>query len=429
MHKAVRWTAVASFAVLVVAGVLAWAGQRNEALRRFDTEQAAPVGDSHPLLQGEAVRQEPFANSAVSGSGRPMAGAKVYGLDSNGDKDLIGTTDAKGETPLGNRPGTVAVAPDGRIALFPQGNRFVFGTSASVRLHLSDGKGHPRVGQRISIAPAYGIRPIRMFGKVEPLSSPMQDLDARFSGETDRQGNVTFAWVPKDIWYDVTAHLEGNRTMRFEGAVRTGRRVDLVVAYDRQVMGRVVRGASSSPLAGAEVALVETNDGAYPRRVVQRAKTDAEGRYRFGKLLNCAYSIRLESPSKVTGPGFVESRADSGSWVPRGYDGPSWPGRETFADNMHTRLEPSRPVTTCDFRWWPSAKVTVELDSKGDRAVWVGRWAASMSGEGAASFLVTAGAHQVFVWEETPEGYRKIELGKVVARAGDDLRVRFKVPG
>jgi hypothetical protein len=282
-----------------------------------------------------------------------MAGVKVYGFAAGGEKDLIGTTDSKGETPLGNRSGTVAVAPDGRIAHFPQGNRFVFGTTASIRLHLSDGKGHPRAGQRISIAPAYGTQPIRMFGKVEPLSPPMRDLETHFSRRTDRRGNVTFSGLQADVWYDVAAHLEGDRTMRFEGSVRPGRRVNLVVARDRQVVGRVVRGASGLPLAGVDVALVETNDGAYPQRVVHRAKTNADGRYRFKNLLNCAYSIRLDAPAKVAGPGFIEARTDSGAWVSRGYDGPSWPERETFADNMHTRLQPTRRVTTCDFRWWP----------------------------------------------------------------------------
>lgn len=439
------WIAFASVALIVTVRVISWAQNQNAAQQRTERE-AAP--SPHPVSaaagQKETITPATTEVVARTPSGRPVAGVKIFGGDgaAHGNHPWLAKTDRRGHATLEGEDGEIAVAPDGRIAfgdVIDSGRRdFVFGPADSVRLRFTDGRGRPWAHQRVTIDLSMWNVPIKPYGKRTPYVESSPAVEKFFSRRTDARGYATFPKMPRDLRFAVTAHLPGERPMNFEGSVPPGKRVDLKVTRDLQVTGKVVHGPTGKPIPGVKVILVETNDGNYPQLAVRTTTTDGNGRYRFKNLLNCTYSIRLDSVNPQA-LGWVYSRTGTGAWTCRGGNGPDPIPVDSFPSNMHTRLYPTGPVTVCDFQWLGTGKLRIEFapwapDPKADARIWAKRssgesWFGQIAADGTATLPVPPGTYSVkgerYWGEETEE----TSLGSIVAKEGETTLIRRAAPG
>lgn len=440
MHKAVGRIAFLASAI----GAAAWAfwgakGQIAASERAAQIVQTPQPPSKAPAEFG--VPPGPMVLRVATAKGRPLSGVKIFQWRAGepSDKAFLGVTDGAGRVELDSADPhylrLIALRPNGQIEMHYEGDRLKFGPSRAVRLRVTDGRGRPWARHRITLFPTdYAGEKLQPFGFVKPAPFLAPALASRLTRTTDSGGNVTFPGLPVDQPFTVIAHVEG-RPLEMEGCVLPGRQLDMVVRQDGEVTGRVTRRETGAPLAGVKVALVQTNDGVFPTPVVRDAITDAKGWYRFEGLLNCGYSIRLKDPAKAAGgPCWIEAKPDDHLWFYRGYDGT--PPANWSYDGLsmsHTRLWSRRRVTRCDFRWTPSAFLTVKTDP------WDFPWGAvklingegkifgeELGKDGEKTIPAPAGDYTLRLSARVRKGeYRDATLGKVTLRPGEAKRVQF----
>jgi len=308
--------------------------------------------------------------------------------------------------------------------------------TGTVRLHLTDTHNRPIPNHEIWLTSTNSTKSVRPIGVQWFLP------DSPLHGKTNHAGEVAISKVPlgKPMMvvtkfgprFDDFVEKNGNSSgssldvMKFEGAVYAGRRAHIVLARDREISGKVTD-ASGKPLEGVDVLLSDTgfgHMGGYPGTTLDRQSTDANGVYRFTRLPNCAFLIMADAKPHMA----VESRPGSGPWELLAIVGQGWTSASAVLD---------KPVTTCDFRIYPTARLTVTFrgtpsELKGWTG-WISRGKVTVAARDidydASSSTITCDAlpGQNTIVLTRDRGEKRIVVKRFTIKTGESLRVEISM--
>ena len=309
--------------------------------------------------------------------------------------------------------------------------------TGTVRIHLTDAHNRSIPNHDIWLSETNSTKPVRPFGVQWYIPSG----PGSFHGTSNRSGDVAISRVPlckpmmvvtkfgprfdAFVGKDNPSGLKLD-VMKFEGAVYAGKRAHIILANDREITGKVTD-AAGKPLNGVKVLLSDTgfgHMGGYPGTTLDRQATDGSGVYRFTRLPSCAFLLLPDAPTHMA----VESRPGKGPWDFLAIVGQEW----TSASALLTR-----PITVCDFRIYPTARLTVMFkgtpsEFKGWTA-WISRGSVTVAAReidyDATSSTITCDAlpGQITVVLTRDRGEKRIVAKKFVIKTGESLKVEISM--
>jgi hypothetical protein len=304
---------------------------------------------------------------AVSLSGKPVPGVKIYACNSFGGEDrLLGVTNSVGLSPAIRAESPIfGIAPDGRLAIDWRGRGFRFARTGTIRVRLQDGRGRPLTSKRLWLFPTT-VPLRRKHGLMRPLPRLPMPIMKRLSATTNHDGIATFTNLPAKALFWVAAKLWMPEPYTFGGTVSTGTYSKLVLDTNGVITGKVSRMRSGEPAAGLQVILRDTHYGhmsAYPGRTLRSTKTDAYGRYILRDLPNCEFGLMLsDSSRRIPEPFTTAARVGNGTWQHLDYKGP-YTENTLMSIGGEASVVPSPLATHCVFRWALPAQLTLKVQN------------------------------------------------------------------
>lgn len=308
--------------------------------------------------------------------------------------------------------------------------------TGTIQLHLTDAHNRPIPNHEIWLTSTNSTKSVRTIGIQWYIPG------GPFHGITNRDGDVSISKVPlrKPMMvvtkfgprFDDFVEKNGNASgasldvMKFEGAVYAGKRSHIVLANDREITGKITD-ASGGPLKGVNVLLSDTgfgHMGGYPGTTLDKQSTDASGFYRFTRLPNCTFLVMADAAPHMA----VESRPGRGPWEFLAIVGQAWTSASAVLNS---------PVARCDFRIYPTARLTVRfkgtpLELKGWTG-WVSTGKVTVAARDidydATSSTITCDAlpGEVTVVLTRNRGEKRIVAKKFAIRTGESLSIEISM--
>jgi hypothetical protein len=229
----------------------------------------APGGEAHVrvvLERGAAVK-----GRVLDAWGRPVARARIDAVAAHGTQQRTLLSDSDG------RFAFAAVAPEVDLLLARPDDRYHFVLRRALELRPGEERElelvlPPERSPLLVLVSAEDGQPIS--GAQVTLASTDPDVPLRQTAYSDASGQVTLADAA-GLRGTLRAEMAGFRAFEAQlGAVPA--RVEVTLARGVAVIGRITHVRGRQGLAGAEVVLIQEGER-------QRARTDAEGQYRFSE--------------------------------------------------------------------------------------------------------------------------------------------------